>query len=148
MTFLCIRLFPDATNDASLDDYCSRLTPKLSFFVLVHQSAAVTPLLSACSISEEFQNKNVNEDWFESDNFHHILKAIRIADHAGLLNHFKPRALSSASSHKSSKKEAVVGRFNSSEFKISIPDDVLTTATSIVNITGKKQRKENVANLK
>mmetsp|Transcript_20836 Transcript_20836/g.35094 ORF Transcript_20836/g.35094 Transcript_20836/m.35094 type:complete len:203 (+) Transcript_20836:672-1280(+) len=145
-------LFPRATSDATFDDFCTRLTPKLSFFVLVHAPESVTPLLSACSMSKDTlkrqQKVNATEEWYAAEPFHHILKAVRMADHAGLLNHFKLTNASNTDmtdaltgNKKRKKKEMTFGRFNSSEFRVNIPPALLTTATTLVNIQTKNKKR-------
>lgn len=166
---ILFRLFPKATTDAPLEAFCSRFTPKLSFFVLIHQPLSIPSPLTCVIVSpvadaniatkvkaksgkekgrEEELSKveKTSTSWIQSANdfsrFIHILKSIKMADHAGLLNHFKPSEHSKQQKVTNKlKKNASVGKFNSSEFSIEIPHDILQSALSTVKIKSKKHDK-------
>ena len=62
-------------------------------------------------------------NWFESPRFHHILKPFGNSYRDGLLDNF----ISHLKFHESEKKTSI-GRFNSNEFSICLPPDILQTA--------------------
>jgi len=114
----------------------------------MHQPLGVTTPLALTHTCVPTASSEPESTWITAENrFIHILKTIKIADHAGLLNHFKAseQQKTDRTMKKKTKKKKVssVGRFNSSEFSLDIPPDILEAALSCVQIKSKTQNKKN-----